>query len=261
MSSNKKSDQLSFELRTAIEAAKIGATKALEYFDNNAKLDQKTKSDNTPVTIADPATEEVIKKFILSQFPDANIIGEETGGSLKDSTFWVIDPIDGTRSFIRGIPTWGVLISFCKNNQFQIGVCYFPLLDVLIWAEKGQGAFLNGDRIHVSGIKNLNEAYASTGNIKHFENKQVILDLADASYVLRCPEATYATYLVVCGKTDALIDMKASLWDFSPFITIATEAGGKITSTKGEPLKLTDKGYIVTNGVLHDEVVRIVNKY
>ncbi|HUQ85900.1 MAG TPA: inositol monophosphatase [Candidatus Limnocylindrales bacterium] len=261
MSSNKNSDYQSRELKTAIKAAKIGAAKAKKYFDNKTDLNQKTKLDNTPVTIADPATEEVIKKFILSKFPNANIIGEETGGSMTNETFWVIDPIDGTRSFIRGIPTWGVLIAFCKNNQFQIGVCYFPLLDVMIWAETGQGAFLNGKKINVSKVKNLNKAYVSTGNIKHFEKKQVIFDLADASYVLRCPEATYATYLVVCGKTDALVDVKASLWDYAPFITIAKEAGGKISNTKGDPLKLTDKGYVVTNGLLHDDVIKIVNKY
>lgn len=251
---------ISPQLKTAIDAARLGAGKALEYFDNNSNLKATNKLDNSPVTVADPLTEEIIKKHILSNFPDAKILGEEAGGSREESTCWIIDPIDGTRSFMRGIPTWGVLIAYCKDNEFIIGVCYFPILDVMIWAEKGMGAYQNGKRIHVSDISYLKEAYVSCGNIKHFENKQTVLDLADASYVLRCPEATRATALVVSGKTDVLVDVKAQLWDFAPFITIATEAGGKITNTKGEPLTRKDRGYIVTNGLLHDEVLKIVNK-
>lgn len=105
----------SLELQTAIEAAKVGATTALKYFNKGIAVDY--KEDKSPVTIADKKTEEAIKNFITSKFPGAKFVGEEFGGKINDDEFWIIDPIDGTRSFSRGVPEWCVMISVSKNNK------------------------------------------------------------------------------------------------------------------------------------------------
>lgn len=249
------------ELKTAIEAAKKGAEKALEYFDNESDLGITHKSDNTPVTKADPETEEVIKEYILSQFPDAKILGEEGGGSADAESFWIIDPIDGTRIFARGIKGWAVLIALYTKGEFIVGVCYFPALNELYYAEKGKGAYFNGKLVKVSAIKPLNKALTNSGNPKYFKNKKVILELVEKAPVVRSYETTYADCLVAAGKMEVSIDPYAQLWDFAPFAIIIPEAGGSITNLEGKPLKLTDRGCVMSNGVLHDEIMEILSKY
>ncbi len=165
---------MSDNLKTAIEAARIGAKKALEYFDNDSDLSTQHKSDGTPVTVADPATEEEIKNHILSVFPDAKIVGEESGGSTNEESFWIIDPIDGTRIYARGIKSWAVLIAYVEKGEFILGVAYFPSLDELYYAEKGKGAYLNEKRITVSATQELKEAIINSGNPRYFKNKQTV---------------------------------------------------------------------------------------
>lgn len=251
---------MSDELRTAIEAAKIGAEKALEYFDNNSELSTQHKSDGTPVTVADPATEEEIKKHILSVLPDAKIVGEESGGSTDEESFWIIDPIDGTRIYARGIKNWAVLISYVEKGEFIIGVAYFPSLNELYYAEKGKGAYLNDKKIHVSKIESIEKALVNSGNPKYFKNINVVLDLIKKAPVVRSYETTYADCLVASGKMDASVDPYAQLWDFAPFVTIIYEAGGMITSLSGKPLTFTDRGCAMTNGLFHKELIDIVSK-
>lgn len=250
---------MSEELKTAIEAVKMGAEKALSYFDNEQDLGVTTKHDSTPVTIADPATEEVIKAYLLSVFPDAKIVGEETGGSTEEDSFWIIDPIDGTRVYSRGMNGWAVLLAYHAKGEFTIGVAYFPVLNELYYAEKGKGAFLNGKAIKVSDIQPLNKALINSGNPKYYKNRQVILELLEQAPIVRSYETTYADCLVAAGKMEASIDPYAQLWDFAPFATIVPEAGGTITNLHGKPLQLTDRGCVISNAVLHDELIGIVS--
>jgi fructose-1,6-bisphosphatase/inositol monophosphatase family enzyme len=249
---------MSTKLQIAIDAARAGAAKAQEYFLTD--IDIKTKPDSSVVTIADHDSEKVIIDIIRKAEPDASFIAEETGGDMEQTTCWIIDPIDGTRTFTRGLNTWCVLVAYYENSQPLIGVCYFPVLDTILYAEKGQGAFVDDKKVQVSKINNLKEAYLGYGSLRHFRNKQIVLDLTDASASSRSPDATYAAYLVGCGKLDVMIDGYAQPWDVGPFATIIPEAGGKITNLKGEDLTLKDRGYIATNGILHDQVLTIVNK-
>jgi len=260
MSSIESNLTMSKELATAIEAAKVGAKKALFYFDNEQELGTKLKSDDTPVTIADPVTEKEIKKYILSQFPDAKILGEESGGSIKDESFWIIDPIDGTRVYARGINAWAVLIAYYSKGEFIVGVCYFPSLDELYFAEKGKGAYLQEKKLKVSEIKQINKALLNSGNPKYYKNPQVVLRLIEKCSTLKGFEVTYAHCLVGAGKMEGSIDPYAQLWDFAAFAVIIPEAEGKITNLEGNPLQLTDRGCIITNGVLHKEITDIVSK-
>lgn len=248
------------ELKTAIEAAKVGAKKALTYFKNFEDLSTQYKADNTPLTLADKETEIEIKNYIRSKFPDAKILGEETGGSSEHDSFWVIDPIDGTRSFVRGIDTWAVITAYYSKNEFKIGVCYFPCLNKLFYAEKGKGAWLNKKRIHASKIDKLQESYINYGNPKYFENREVIFELIDTCRSARSKESTLADALVAEGKMDGAIDPYAKLWDFSSLSVIIPEAGGRITNLSGNDLALTDVGCIMSNGLIHKELTDIVSK-
>jgi fructose-1,6-bisphosphatase/inositol monophosphatase family enzyme len=255
-----KKAELSNELKTAIEAVKKGAETALSFFDNGSDLGETMKEDNTNVTVADPATEETIKKHILSKFPDANILGEETGGAAHEKSFWIIDPIDGTRIYARGINTWAVLLSYCEGNNFKIGVCYFPMLNELYYAESGYGAFMNKNKITVSEIEPLEKALVNSGNPRYFKNSEVILEMINEARTVRGYETTYADCLVASGKMEGSIDPYAALWDYAAFATIISEAGGKITNLKGKNLSFDDRGCIMSNGLIHDELIRIVNK-
>lgn len=248
---------LSIELQTAIEATKVGATLALKYFNKNIEVE--TKKDSSPVTIADRESEKAIRSFILTKFPNAKFVGEEGGGNKNEKEFWIIDPIDGTRSFSRGLHTWGVLISLYKNNQVVIGVIYSPLLKEVLYAERGKGAYRNGKKIHVSKIDSLKKAYVGYGSLKYFKNKQAIIRLAEESGSTRSPDITYSTSMVACGSMEASVDPYADTWDGAPFKVIIEEAGGKLTGLDGKEWSLNSRGLIASNGLLHNKIVDIVN--
>lgn len=246
---------MSNELKIAIEAAEKGAQEALKYFDK--PLDIVFKDDMTPVTIADKKSEEIIRDYLSHHFPGSQFVGEEGGGSKNVDDFWTIDPVDGTRSFSRGVPGWCVLLSHYKNGQFRIGVCYFPVFKQLLYAERGGGAFMNKKQVYVSKVSTLSKAYTAFGNPRYIENKKVINQLVEKSASVRSWEATYSQFLIAQGKCDALIEGYGQTWDVAPFVSIIEEAGGKITKLDGTPVDLKSRGCISTNGVLHDEVVKL----
>lgn len=250
----------SHELRVAIDAARAGAQKALEYYNQN--IETTLKADKTVLTQADLESEKVIKETILREFPDAQFLAEEGGGQIHEDAFWIIDPIDGTRSFSRGVPTWNILIAYCQNKKVKLGVSYFPVLDGLLFAEVGKGAFCNDEQIHVSNVSSLEKAYVATGSPKYFKNKQLILDLVEASASLRIHDLTFSAFLTSQGKMDALVDAYGKTWDCAPYKVIIEEAGGRITRLDGSEWELDGRdGSVITNGILYDQVMTIVKKY
>ncbi len=249
---------MSDELKVAIEAAKKGAKVALRYY--NKPLEVEFKKDKSVITIADRNSESAIKNCILSHYPSAKFVAEESGGNQKETDFWIIDPIDGTRNFSRNIPEWSVLISLYKNSEFTIGICYFPILNMLIYAETNKGAFCDGKRINVSSINSLRNSYTAFGSPRHFKDKQLVIDFINASGSTRCIDLSYSAYLLASGKMDALVDAYGKIWDVAPFKVIIEEAGGKLTNLQGKQWTIKDKGYIATNGFLHNQVVEIINK-
>ena len=249
---------MSNELKVAIEAARVGAKSAIKYFNKNLKVSIK-EVDKTPVTIADQESEKAIKSFLLSKFPRAKFVAEEIGGSTKEDEFWIIDPVDGTRSFSRGIPGWAVSIGYYKNSVFELGVCYYPIFDQILYAQRGEGAYLNGEKVHVSQIDSLNKALLGFGNPRYIENKSSLLNLIDLAGSARSWEVTYSNFLLAQGKVDIVLDGYAYLWDVAPFKVIIEEAGGKITRIDGSPITIHGKGYVSTNGLLHDEVIKLIN--
>lgn len=246
---------MSNELKVAIEAVKAGAKKALEHFENIPPVEM--KADNTPVTIADKETEEVIKKSILSSFPNAKIVGEETGGDVNDDEYWIIDPIDGTKLFIRGIKVWAVLLALIRQNEVVLGVSYIPGMDELLYAEKGEGAFLNGKKVHVSTVPKLKDALICFTDLSGVTRNN-LLPLIDASFSARGIGDAFSYHLVTNGRADLFTEPSPSLWDIAPFQCIIKEAGGKFTSyDNNEPLAKAP--VLASNHLIHDEAIAILN--
>lgn len=249
---------MSEELKVAIEAAKEGGKHALKYFEK--ELEVEFKDDNTPVTKADKESEEVIKKHILKHYPHAKFVGEETGGSVEEDEFWVIDPVDGTRSFSRGIPQWCTLLSLCKKDGPFIGVSYWPVTNEVLYAEKNKGAFLNGKPIHVSKIDHIGRALLGFGNPRYIDDKEKLLKLIEICAAGRNWEVTYSMTLLAQGKIDLIYDGRGFIWDNAAYKIIIEEAGGKFTKLDGSPWDYYGHGGLVTNGLLHDVVLSILNK-
>jgi histidinol-phosphatase len=247
----------SIELQTAIKAAQAGEKIALKYFQTDLEI--KTKTDNSILTIADIETEKAIKKHITKQFPDAKFLAEESGGNTKENDFWIIDPIDGTRLFAKGIPFWSILIAHYKDGEINLGVCAVPGQKRLLVAEKGKGAFLNGKRVNVSTQKNVKGAFGSFGSLHRFKSPDPILKLTKKEAILRSYEHAYALTFLAAGNMDVVIDSYGTPWDYAPFVRIISEAGGKVTDFEGKSWNLNTKNLVVTNGLLHGEVIKIIN--
>lgn len=249
---------MSDNLTLAITAAKKGAEKALSYFQKNPEVT--IKSDQTPVTIADKQTEEIIKQTILQKLPHTSFVGEETGGTFDKNNVWIIDPIDGTRNYIRGVPFWSILIAHFANGIIDLGVSYTPLLNELLYAEKDKGAFLNETRIHVSDTSSLTNAYVSfPGNPSEFQQTENVLRLLTAAYSNRGFGDAYAYHLVANGRIDVNFEPEINVWDVAPFKVIIEEAGGMVTNLHGNPWTVDDTTVVASNGKLQKEVIEILN--
>lgn len=244
-------------LTTAVKAARKAERVILKHFDTGVAVE--TKPDNSPVTIADKEAERIIKKTILGRFPDHGFLGEETGESDADSEYvWVVDPIDGTKNYVRGIPLFGTLIALMKNDELVLGVINMPVLKELSYAEKGQGAYCNDKPVSVSAIAELKGAYVGFGGVKKFQQKgmaDTLLSITDAVWSDRGLGDCWSYALVARGKLDALIDVKIKIWDVAAPAVIIEEAGGKFTDLYGRAINRDVTSVVATNGLLHDEVL------
>lgn len=250
---------MSNELKVAIAAAKAGANAALKYFNRNPKVT--IKPDNTPVTQADKDAQQAIMDVINNYFPGSKFLAEETETTRVGGNFWVIDPIDGTKNFIRGLPFWGIEIAFVKNNKIVVGVSFAPSINEMLYAQKGKGAFLNGQQVHVSKIAKLSKAFLNHGTIIYFQDKiPNFLTLLQQVNRERGFADFYGYHLVATGHADIMIDAKTDPWDDAALKVIIEEAGGKVTNFKGEDWQLSDTTAVATNKLLHDEVIKILNE-
>ncbi len=220
-----------------------------------------TKADLTPVTEIDQETERRIREAIHERFPGDSIEGEEYGvETLSMSRNWVIDPIDGTKNYLRGVPVWGTLIALCVDDQPVMGVTSAPSLNRRWWASKGSGAYLNGKQIHVSKIDELTRAEASIGNMTYFESEGYhgSLDrLTDTIARVRGVGDFWSHMLVAEGALECGLDAAAEPYDVAPLKIIVEEAGGTFTSFGGEDSIRGGSG-ISTNGILHEELRQIL---
>ena len=244
----------------AIDAARQAGLLALKYFKSQPKVSY--KADNTPVTRADKEAELLIRKIAAQKFPDHGVIGEEFEPTNPQARFkWVIDPIDGTKSFIRGIPFWSTLLAVMENGRPIIGICFFPALDEIYIAQKGKGAFLNDKRIKVSKVAKLENAFISHGGIEAFEKRGQLKGFLELIKAVQCDRGfgdAFGYALVAQGKIDAFFEGGNKIHDIAAPSIMIQEAGGKFTDLSGK-FSLTSGSDVATNGLLHNQVIKILN--
>jgi histidinol-phosphatase len=216
---------LDFAKDLAFQAGKI----SLEYYQKDVDTDY--KKDNSPVTAADRAVEQYIHRRIEKSYPGHGILGEEYGGQVgvEKSIRWIIDPIDGTKSFMRGIPLYAVLIGMEVEGVMRVGAAYFPALDEMLCAADGEGCWWNGKRAHVSEVDRLEKAFVCFTSIRtsnkdrHSRLWSVVYDKA---YALRGWSDAYGYLAVATGRAEIVLDPVMKIWDCGPFPPIFREAGG-----------------------------------
>lgn len=243
----------------AIELAKEAGALASRYY--NSKLNISYKPDNTPVSQADQNTEKLVRKLIAKKFPDHGIIGEEFKQTNPDSQYqWVIDPIDGTREFIKHMPFWSTFVALLKNNKPIIGVIFIPQFNELYAAEKGKGAYLNGKRTKVSKTSKIEKAYIVSGSLARFETQGKLAGFIKLNKAVenRRGFGSYNTALLLKGNVDVELEPGGGLYDFAATSILVTEAGGKFTDFNGK-FSLSSGNAVLSNGLLHTQVLKLLN--
>ncbi len=227
-------------------------------------------SDIDLVTDADRASEKFISENIKSKFPDHLIYGEETSGQAEfpsSGKVWVFDPLDGTVNYAHGLPLYSVSIALVENSEPIAGAVYIPEIDELFWAERGKGAFLNGQPIAVSTTDSLKNALLATGfpydkhssprdNLENFSNF-----IKRARGVRRMGVASIDLCFVASGRFDGFWEEKLSPWDIAAGTLIVSEAGGEISDFFGQPLHLLSDHIVASNGKIHSQMCRILEPY
>ncbi len=211
-----------------------------------------TKPDLTPVTEADRAVEQAIRARLAAERPNDGILGEELGASGASERRWIVDPIDGTRNYSRGVPVWATLIALEEQGELQLGVVSAPALGRRWWAERNAGAFADGQRIHVSAVAAVEDA------VLCFALEQPLPALAQRCWHPRGYGDFWAHMLVAEGAADGAIDaLGVSLWDLAAIQPIVEEAGGRFSDASGR--RRVDGGSAVSsNGQLHDALLAAV---
>ena len=249
-------------LQTAIRAARAGEEIIRHYY--RGDIGVRLKEDRTPVTVADIETEKAIKTILQTAYPEHGFYGEETGRNRTDAEYvWLVDPIDGTKSFVRQYPFFSTQIALLKGEQFIVGVSNAPLFGELAYAEAGGGAFLNDQPLRVSAIQELSAATLSFGNIKTLaagRNWPVLATLIGQLNRTRGYGDFYHYHLLAAGKIEIVIESDINILDVAALSLLIQEAGGRVTDLQGRPLNLESTTILASNGLLHDTVLALLNR-
>jgi histidinol-phosphatase len=245
----------------AVAAARTAGDLARQYYDRG--FDVEWKADNSPVTIADKSAEEHIRREIKARFPGDAFLGEEYGHEPGTSGFrWIIDPIDGTRSFVRHIPIWATLIGLEYQGEQIAGAVYIPVLNQMYRALRGDGAFMDDRRIRVSDVGTLSEAllcYSSVGWFRKAGREANFLELAAKTQRQRGFGDFYGFVLVAQGACEIMLDYGVHPYDVAAVKAIVEEAGGAFTDFSGVPT-IETPDVIASNGKLHADTLAILNR-
>lgn len=246
----------------ATELAAAAGQFTERYF-RSSDLVVETKGDGSPVTVADRGAEELMRQAIRAEFPADGIIGEEFGTTTGDSTAgdsvagprrrWVIDPIDGTKSFTAGVPLYSNLLAVVDDGVPVLGVINLPALGEMVWAAAGHGAFCNDEPSLVSQRSSLDGAYVMTSGVDYWP-RGALDDLSERGTIIRTWGDAYGYALVATGRADAMVDPIVSIWDVAPMVPIMTEAGGRFTDLAGNE-RIDSGSGIGTNAVIHNELL------
>lgn len=246
----------SAELKIAIEASKAAAEVIKKYYQGNFQVE--IKNDQTPVTEVDIQAEKIIKEIILNAFPDHGFYGEETNRENYDSDFlWLVDPIDGTKGFVRGYPFFSTQIALMHKSQIVLGVSNAPIFEEIIFAELGKGSWIDNHRTKVSKTSKIESSTISTGNLKSlalsekWSNFGKIVSRIDR---IRGYGDFYHYHLLATGKIDAVIESDVNILDVAALSIIISESGGVFTDLNGKKPDLNIKSILAANPILHPEI-------
>jgi histidinol-phosphatase len=223
-----------------------------------------TKADRSHVTDADQAVERAIRELIAAEHPGDAIFGEEYGVEGDSNRQWIIDPIDGTANYLRGVPLWGTLVALAVDGEVVAGVASMPALGQRWWAAKGEGAWKRGgrhaepERLHVSATAALDEASISFQSIAQWDEAgylEKLIGLSRAVWRDRAYGDLWSYTLLAEGLIDAVGEFGVKAYDIAPLVLLVEEAGGRFTSAKGESGPWHGSS-LASNGVLHDELLR-----
>lgn len=255
-----KSKELEVAIQAALEAGKI----LTKYFET--EILHEFKEDKSITTIADKEAEEKIKEIIFSNFPEHSILAEETGFTDKKSEYvWHIDPLDGTYNYANGIPIFAVSIALAHKDELIVGVIHNANMNLLCYAEKGKGTYYNETKVHVSSDEQM-KSIVTISSSKIMPGKMLRRKLAhdmpgnSVASVRDFGCTALDLVFLAKGSTEGDIKFGLDLYDFAAGLVLVSESGGKITNIEGGELKLTDKSYIASNGLLHDVLVEEIKR-
>lgn len=240
-------------LDVALQAAESARESILSYY--NGEFDVEIKDDQTPVTVADRAAERIIRETIGCAFPDHGIFGEEYGADGRDTEYlWLVDPIDGTKSFVKRYGMFSTQIALMHRGELILGVSCAPAMNELVWATRGGGAFSADGRLEVSSVAGIDKASISTGNIQSLAAGG---RWASLGRVLARTNRTrgygdyYHYHRLAAGQLDAVIESDVNILDIAALCVIVTEAGGVFTDLEGRTPDLDTTSVLAANPALH----------
>lgn len=248
-------------LETAIRAVEAASQLIMKYFDGSFEVE--IKADKTPVTVADREAEQAIRKVIREDWPDHGIFGEEFGASDRDSDYlWLIDPIDGTKGFVRGYGMFSTQLALMHKGQLVLGVSNAPAMGETAWAALGEGAWLNGERVQVSAIERVSDASISTGNLASIAASKCWTSLGN---IMSRANRTrgygdyYHYHRLASGQLDAVIESDVNILDIAALCLIVQEAGGRFTDLSGDPIGLQSTTVLASAPALHATLLETLN--
>jgi histidinol-phosphatase len=250
------------ELTAAVEAARAAAEVIRAYYGRNPSV--QIKPDQSPVTEADVRAEEVIRATLSRSFPGYGFYGEETGQhAMGAESIWLVDPIDGTKCFMREIPFFSTQIALMRAGELVLGVSLAPEYDEIAWAERGGGAFLNEQRIRVSEVAELERASVSIGNIRsltrppHWALLGALLGRVDR---VRGYGDFVHYHLLARGALEVVIESDVNILDIAALVVLVREAGGTFTDLTGAPVGLDTTSVLASNSVLHAPMLTVLRR-
>jgi myo-inositol-1(or 4)-monophosphatase len=240
--------------RAAIEIVRIGGKHTLNYYRDELKVER--KKDHSPVTIADRETETLMREEIKKRFPDHGIVGEEHGRYQPESPIqWILDPIDGTKSFIHGVPFYTTLIGVLYEKEPVCGVIFAPVLDELCEAAKGKGARLNGKSCLTGNCDSLQKATFLTTDVTTAADAGLDEPMRTLIYKARLHRTwgdAYGHMMVAAGRADIMFDPKLNIWDAAPLLPVLKEAGGIFCDINGKETIYGGNGISCNRGLIKE---------
>lgn len=233
----------------------------LRYFQTD--LTTEFKADDSPVTVADRTAERLMRELIEARYPDHSILGEEEGETRPGATYrWILDPIDGTKTFVRGVPMYAVLVGLEREGQPVVGAVNIPALGELLIAARGHGCTWNGRRARVSPVAALHESLllcTDAASMAHHGRAAAYRRLSAATRMQRSWGDAYGYVLVATGRAELMLDPIVSIWDCAALLPVLEEAGGTFTDWSGTPTIHAGEG-LATNGLVLAEALALVGE-